>query len=480
VLALEPSAGIGRFVQAARATASTRCAGSSSSGPSCRPDAPGAPARDPRVQRPVRAVGPRARPRVRRPPRPRAREPALRCRAACRSPRTPTAPTARRPPTPTSSGAASTCSRRTGSACSSCRRASSPGRSTGAPGAPREGAQAAPPRRVPPTGCRRRSSPARCSSPTCCSSAPAAASSPRSTRPTASSSTATTSRVPEHILGTEVGKDAGDDDQTAKPRWGYQVVGTFERLPDLVERPMCGACEIAHEVVVFPGAPRRSPGSRASSKRAPPACPSTPRPRWRSVPRRPLPRRATGADHRRARPALARAPRGAHGAWAGEARQPVGLRPAAQARRRRPHQRRALPPGVHKAGRSSTGSRRSRRGRRATPGSPTTSSRSPSGSTGPARAHVASSPTRSSSSRATTSERAQATVTRRLPELLDAGWCLDGDAWDELVPERDYLTGHLWPKHDRAVALVEARARARRAQGGAVRPSSASPPRPAS
>jgi hypothetical protein len=30
---------------------------------------------------------------------------------------------------------------------------------------------------------------------------------------------------PTHILGTEVGKDAGDDDQTAKPRWGYQVVG---------------------------------------------------------------------------------------------------------------------------------------------------------------------------------------------------------------------------------------------------------------
>ncbi len=23
------------------------------------------------------------------------------------------------------------------------------------------------------------------------------------------------------------------------------------------------------------------------------------------------------------------------------------------------------------------------------------------------------------------------------------------------MPERDYLTGHLWPKHDRAVALVD-------------------------
>src|SRR6185503_5774673 len=47
---------------------------------------------------------------------------------------------------------------------------------------------------------------------------------------------------PDHVLGTETGKDAGDDDQTKKPRWGYQVVGTFDRLPDLVERPICGSC----------------------------------------------------------------------------------------------------------------------------------------------------------------------------------------------------------------------------------------------
>jgi hypothetical protein len=61
---------------------------------------------------------------------------------------------------------------------------------------------------------------------------------------------------------------------------------------------------------------------------------------------------------------------------------------------------------------------------------------------------------------------AQLTVTRRLPELLDAGWFLDGDAWDELVPERDYLTGHLWPKHDRAVALVDKHAPANVVRNG--------------
>ncbi|MEZ4453086.1 MAG: SNF2-related protein [Nannocystaceae bacterium] len=33
--------------------------------------------------------------------------------------------------------------------------------------------------------------------------------------------------------------------------------------------------------------------------------------------------------------------------------------------------------------------------------------------------------------------------------LLRADWCLDGDAMDELVPLADYVTGELWPKVDR-------------------------------
>ncbi|RME20899.1 MAG: hypothetical protein D6798_19400, partial [Deltaproteobacteria bacterium] len=51
-------------------------------------------------------------------------------------------------------------------------------------------------------------------------------------------------QFPAHVLGEEVGRDAGEDDQTKKPRWGYQVVGEFTRLPDLVERKVCGACEL--------------------------------------------------------------------------------------------------------------------------------------------------------------------------------------------------------------------------------------------
>ena len=51
-------------------------------------------------------------------------------------------------------------------------------------------------------------------------------------------------QFPSHILGREVGDDQGEDDQTAKPRWGYQVMGEFSLLPDLVERPICADCVV--------------------------------------------------------------------------------------------------------------------------------------------------------------------------------------------------------------------------------------------
>jgi hypothetical protein len=37
-----------------------------------------------------------------------------------------------------------------------------------------------------------------------------------------------------------------------------------------------------------------------------------------------------------------------------------------------------------------------------------------------------------------------------LVRLFEAGWFLDGDTWDRLVPSDHYLTGHLWPRYDRA------------------------------
>jgi hypothetical protein len=39
-----------------------------------------------------------------------------------------------------------------------------------------------------------------------------------------------------------------------------------------------------------------------------------------------------------------------------------------------------------------------------------------------------------------------------LAAVLGAGWCLDGEDWDELVPGADYVTGRLWPRFDLAAA----------------------------
>ncbi|MBL8618211.1 MAG: hypothetical protein JNM72_21540, partial [Deltaproteobacteria bacterium] len=51
---------------------------------------------------------------------------------------------------------------------------------------------------------------------------------------------------PQLILGKEVGAPGDDDDQTAKPRWGYEVQGEFTHLPPIVRRPWCDACDISH------------------------------------------------------------------------------------------------------------------------------------------------------------------------------------------------------------------------------------------
>ena len=43
---------------------------------------------------------------------------------------------------------------------------------------------------------------------------------------------------PQHILGEEIGKQGEDENQTKKPRWGYQIKGVFDKLPDFEPRPM--------------------------------------------------------------------------------------------------------------------------------------------------------------------------------------------------------------------------------------------------
>jgi hypothetical protein len=50
--------------------------------------------------------------------------------------------------------------------------------------------------------------------------------------------------TPQHILGREVGREGDDDEQTRTPRWGYQVLGTFQGLPPLIERDQCRECAV--------------------------------------------------------------------------------------------------------------------------------------------------------------------------------------------------------------------------------------------
>ena len=51
-------------------------------------------------------------------------------------------------------------------------------------------------------------------------------------------------QTPQHILGREVGREGDDDEQTRTPRWGYQVRGTFQGLPALIERDQCRECAV--------------------------------------------------------------------------------------------------------------------------------------------------------------------------------------------------------------------------------------------
>lgn len=50
--------------------------------------------------------------------------------------------------------------------------------------------------------------------------------------------------TPEHVLGREVGREGDDDEQGRAPRWGYQVRGTFQGLPALEERDQCRDCTV--------------------------------------------------------------------------------------------------------------------------------------------------------------------------------------------------------------------------------------------
>jgi superfamily II DNA or RNA helicase/predicted RNA methylase len=262
---------------------------------------------------------------------------------------------------------------------------------------------------------------------------------------------------PSHILGTEVGKDAGDDDQTAKPRWGYQVVGTFDRLPDLDERPICGACEIAREVIVFPGA---RPGKGGVARQIDEATAGLSEHAASAVALGFRVDRYLAAasaqttdEHVQLWPELVEALT----VWATKHGNPwasMGLR-------------KLVADGHTSAERFLQAFTKSGRLIDGLATKPVWTPRYAGKADdlvalaewvyrtkrsltvrelGEALNAVGGAPSLTAAARV---------VENALPALHAAGWCRDGDAWDLLVPERDYLTGHLWPKHQRAAARVD-------------------------
>lgn len=51
-------------------------------------------------------------------------------------------------------------------------------------------------------------------------------------------------RNPSHLLGIEKGASTDEDDLTAKPRYGYEVIGEFTEFPPFEPRLRCESCEI--------------------------------------------------------------------------------------------------------------------------------------------------------------------------------------------------------------------------------------------
>lgn len=68
-------------------------------------------------------------------------------------------------------------------------------------------------------------------------------------------------RHPSHILGEEVGASGEDDDALAKPRWGYEVRGEFVGFPAFEPRLRCLSCTVTP--VIAPPPPRVAKARKA-------------------------------------------------------------------------------------------------------------------------------------------------------------------------------------------------------------------------
>ena len=253
-------------------------------------------------------------------------------------------------------------------------------------------------------------------------------------------------QFPAHVLGTEVGKDAGDDDQTKKPRWGYQVVGEFTRLPDLVERKVCDAC-----VVRAPEAPaakaKKTGVSRSVSDPTKGLAPELavavalglrvdaylaavasedsrePEHLWHELHDALTAWHATHGNPWASRKLRALVKKGVTGAerflaaFEKSGKLIAGLRakPVYQPRYRgRPDDAVAQAEMLYRTARELSAGELLAFHKKQGGGLRTTDA--------------------------------------VIEALVDAGWAVDGEGWDRLMPMDDYLTGHLWPKVDRAQA----------------------------
>ena len=260
---------------------------------------------------------------------------------------------------------------------------------------------------------------------------------------------------PGHILGTEVGKDAGDDDQTKTPRWGYQVEGTFTQLPYLVERPICGACVVgaapAQAAAKSTGLTRKvteandtlppelslavALGLRVDAYLAAVAAEDSREPEqlWSELHEALLAWRETHGNPWQKRKLRALVTRGVTGAErflaafekSGKLIAGLRSRPTWTPRYRgRPDDVAAQAEMLYRSTRSLTAGElldfhRKQGGR-------------------------------------------LRTTDAVVDALVETGWAVDGEGWDQLLPMDDYLVGHLWPRLDRA------QARARKGDGTAA------------
>jgi len=252
-------------------------------------------------------------------------------------------------------------------------------------------------------------------------------------------------QFPAHILGTETGKDAGDDDQTKQPRWGYQVVGEFTRLPDLVERPICESCAIRLDK------PKTKSPRAGLSRSTKSSTDGLPAPLATAVAlglRVDTYLAALAAEDSREPELLWHELHEALTAWHKSHGNPWNHRKLRALVKKRNTGAERFLSAFEKSGKLISGLR-------------TKPSYQPRYGGRPEDVVAQAEMLYRTARKLTASELLAFHRKQRGPlrttdavtdAMVEAGWAVDGERWDELLPMADYLSGHLWPRVDRALA----------------------------